>query len=555
MSKVLTNHKNLVFILLIISLYTFTPYLVRADSGTKELINLFLKLQKTSSDTAKISVMLEIHQRYMNINADSSLVYAKMAYRLSKSANKYIIRTAKTLGVAYNMAGDYANSIKYEIEALTTSQAMHDLRSSAIILNNIGTNYLFLNELDKAFEYFNKASEASMDYKGKISALVNLGQVFASSERYSQAHDSYNKGLLMAQKEHNTKDEAIIYNRIGELYLMEANYTKSLYFLNKSLSLLDDKDLYYKIDGLKCMSEDYLLTGRYDMGIKTAKRADSLARKNGFVYELKMINSLISELYDSLRKPDLSLIYYKNYAFFKDSIFNIEKNNRMHFLQTEFETRQKEMQVEQLQKEAGFHRKMNYVYLIVGFTILLALFFFIKNIRQKNKILHFEKEKLIQQKERERLEKQNLELKLDEKHREILTHAIQINQQKEVLTSVQEEISNIIQLGKPDIIIDSVKQLNAAIKSKLDLSDDWDQIKVHFEKVHPEFFIRIKDDYPDLTVNDLKLCAYSKLKFSNKEIGRLLNINTSSVQVSRYRLKRKMNLPEEINFDDFVHGL
>jgi uncharacterized membrane protein len=227
----------------------------------------------------------------------------------------------------------------------------------------------------------------------------------------------------------------------------------------------------------------------------------------------------------------------------------------MHFLQTEFETRQKEMQVGNLQKEAMFQRKMNFVYMVVVFSILLALFFFIQNIRQKNKILHFEKESLIQQKERERLEKQNLELQLDEKHREILTHVMQINQQKEVLTSVQSEINNIIKLEKPDRIMDSVKQLNADIKTRLDLSDDWDQIKLHFEKVHPEFFNRIKNDYPQLTVYDLKICSYAKLKFTNKEISRLLNINTSSVQVSRYRLKKKMNIAEEVNFDDFIHNL
>jgi hypothetical protein len=336
---------------------------------------------------------------------------------------------------------------------------------------------------------------------------------------------------------------------------MEENYSKSLVNLNKSLSMLNNHELYYKIDGLKCISEDYLLMRRYEMGIKVAKEADSLARKNGFVYELKMITSLISELYDSLRKPDLALMYYKNYSYFKDSIFNIEKNNRMHFLQTEFETRQKEMQVGNLQKEAMFQRKMNFVYMVVVFSILLALFFFIQNIRQKNKILHFEKESLIQQKERERLEKQNLELQLDEKHREILTHVMQINQQKEVLTSVQSEINNIIKLEKPDRIMDSVKQLNADIKTRLDLSDDWDQIKLHFEKVHPEFFNRIKNDYPQLTVYDLKICSYAKLKFTNKEISRLLNINTSSVQVSRYRLKKKMNIAEEVNFDDFIHNL
>ena len=146
-------------------------------------------------------------------------------------------------------------------------------------------------------------------------------------------------------------------------------------------------------------------------------------------------------------------------------------------------------------------------------------------------------------------------MKLDEKHREILTHAIQINQQKEVLTSVQSEIINIIKLEEPEKIINSLKQLTSEVKTRIDLSDDWYQIKLHFEKVHPEFFQKLISEFPGLTVNELKLCAYTKLKFSNKEIGRLLNINSSSVQVSRYRLKKKINFPEEVNFDDFIHSL
>jgi DNA-binding CsgD family transcriptional regulator len=123
-----------------------------------------------------------------------------------------------------------------------------------------------------------------------------------------------------------------------------------------------------------------------------------------------------------------------------------------------------------------------------------------------------------------------------------------------LITSIQSEIGQIIEL-KVQTILSSLEKLNTQIKTKLNLSDDWDQIKIHFEKVHPDFFTRIKEDYPDLTVNDLKLCAYSKLKFSNKEIGRLLNINASSVQVSRYRLKKKMNISEETNFEDFIHDL
>ena len=95
---------------------------------------------------------------------------------------------------------------------------------------------------------------------------------------------------------------------------------------------------------------------------------------------------------------------------------------------------------------------------------------------------------------------------VDEKHREILTSAIQINQQKEVLTSVRSELVNIVNTEDSYQIINSVKQLNADIKNRIDLNDDWVQIKLHFEKVHPEFFNHLKNDFPDLTMQEAYKC-------------------------------------------------
>ncbi len=559
--------------LMVICLLQFSFTRIKANSQTNELSNLRHKLQIAITDTARIRVWIDISWYFMTINTDSALVYAKKALKLSRGISDLaIVKSASALGDAYNLADDYENAIKYDQEAFHNAQKLHYTKGYSILLNNIGTNYLMLYDFDKALDYFTKALEFSKDYDDKVLTFANLAQAFTSQNKFTKADEYYEMALKLAKHENNTKDVATIYDRLGELSLMKKNYSKSLYYFEEALKMLSDNDLYMRSECLRGITASYLETKRYEKGLKAARQADSIAKKGGFISELKDINLLLSQLYDSLRKPALALAYHKQHIIYKDSIFNIEKNKRMSFLQTEFETRQKELQVENLQKEAAFHRTMTYVYLIVGILILLVLFFFIKDIRQKNKKLKIEKElaeqrlkneqeksqivkeRLFQQKEKEKLEKQRLEIVLDEKHREILTHAIQINQQKEVLTSVQSEIVGIIKLEDPLEIINSVKQLTSEIKTKIDLSDDWQQIKLHFEKVHPEFFNRLKIDFPDLTINELKLCAYTKLKFSSKEIGRLININPSSVQMSRYRLKKKMNIPEEVNFNDFIIG-
>ena len=197
---------------------------------------------------------------------------------------------------------------------------------------------------------------------------------------------------------------------------------------------------------------------------------------------------------------------------------------------------------------------MNKIYIIIGISVFLAFFYFIKNMRQKVKILQYERERLMQQREQEKLKKQALELELDLKHSEILNNVLQINQQKELFTSILTDVDKIIK-SEPEKIMGYVKLLTEGIKNKIDLSDDWEQIKLYFEKVHPGFFDNLKNDYPDLLLSDLKLITYTKLKFSNKEIGRLLDINPGSVQVCRYRLKKKMNIPEEVNFVNFMTTL
>ncbi|MDP4227934.1 MAG: LuxR C-terminal-related transcriptional regulator, partial [Bacteroidota bacterium] len=66
------------------------------------------------------------------------------------------------------------------------------------------------------------------------------------------------------------------------------------------------------------------------------------------------------------------------------------------------------------------------------------------------------------------------------------------------------------------------------------------------------FFKKLKEKYPDLTNNDLRLCSYLRMNFSTKEIARLLNISTRGVEISRYRIRRKFQLSHDVNLTEFL---
>lgn len=66
------------------------------------------------------------------------------------------------------------------------------------------------------------------------------------------------------------------------------------------------------------------------------------------------------------------------------------------------------------------------------------------------------------------------------------------------------------------------------------------------------YFKRLKETYPKLTNNDIRLCSYLRMNFTSKEIAQLLNISTRAVEISRYRLRKKLSLEHNINLTDFL---
>ncbi len=149
------------------------------------------------------------------------------------------------------------------------------------------------------------------------------------------------------------------------------------------------------------------------------------------------------------------------------------------------------------------------------------------------------------------LRNEKLETEVNFKNKELATTTMHLVQRGKLLGKIKEGLMLIKDadlVNKHDELIKVLKLINEAERS----DSDWDHFAIHFDQVHSNFLTKLKSKFPDLSPNDLKLCAYLKMNLSSKEIAQLLSITIRAVEVSRYRLRKKLNLPSTINLFDYI---
>ena len=99
------------------------------------------------------------------------------------------------------------------------------------------------------------------------------------------------------------------------------------------------------------------------------------------------------------------------------------------------------------------------------------------------------------------------------------------------------------------------REIESLIKSSLDFDEEWNEFKVHFEQVHPDFFSKLRHLSAGLTENDLRLCSYIRIGMRNKEIAQLLSVSPDSVKMSRYRIKKKLPDAADMTLDEYLNKI
>jgi DNA-binding CsgD family transcriptional regulator len=150
-----------------------------------------------------------------------------------------------------------------------------------------------------------------------------------------------------------------------------------------------------------------------------------------------------------------------------------------------------------------------------------------------------------------RLRNEKLMIDIDHKNRELASTTMHLVQKGEMLNRIKQELNKLLPSVFPDNR-EKVKRLIRTIVEDARLDDNWEKFEYHYDQVHEDFLKRMRDKYPSLTPKDQKLCAYLRMNLSTKEIAPLMNISVRGVEISRYRLRKKLELDTDKNLVEFL---
>jgi DNA-binding CsgD family transcriptional regulator len=197
--------------------------------------------------------------------------------------------------------------------------------------------------------------------------------------------------------------------------------------------------------------------------------------------------------------------------------------------------------------------------LIIYILLLIILAFFINKAYQKfyfkqQKKLIDENNRLLEIKELEteqelmRIKNQQLEQDFENKNRELAASTMNLIKKNELLSMIKEDLKNTTET----LPNKSLKSLISNINKNINEEDSWNVFVDAFNNADKDFLKKIKAAHQSLTPNDLRLCAFLRLNLSSKEIAPLLNISVRSVEIKRYRLRKKMDLSHEQGLVEYI---
>jgi PAS domain S-box-containing protein len=149
---------------------------------------------------------------------------------------------------------------------------------------------------------------------------------------------------------------------------------------------------------------------------------------------------------------------------------------------------------------------------------------------------------------------QSQEIEMDALNREVASHSMFNSQKNRLLFEIKEEIDEANKKANSEVK-QILSRLNRKIEINLSEQEDMLAFKIQFEKIHPNFFKGLTDGFPKLTDHDLKYCAYIRLNMSTQDISNLLYIEKKSVEMSKYRIKKKLGLAKDQRLGEFLRTI
>jgi len=506
------------------------------------------------------------------------------------------------IAVAYRNAGDYDASFQCLAEALEISKKQNLKGFQAMVYSNMASNYQFTLQYEKSIDCLLKAIAIIKNEDDK-SSLTNLNQKLANiymkmrnftfaKDLYTQClaefkyrNDNVNHALTLINyaecvihMEETTLAKRALHEAIDELKIIKNNehlavaYSKLAAIATAegqpAVAYKNYRDAYeilLKSNSLNVVpvaSEfiEYLnKQGKYTEALAIIKSTKAAPIFTSINAEDKLrFNVAAAETYKNTNNEAAALNGLENAIELKDTVTHIHNNNDVTELQAKF---QKELQHEKslmlkaknktLQKEKAIKKKLTLLYVFASIFLIIIVLLFLRSLLLKTRLqkealksVNAEKNYMVQVQEFEHEFASSQQEIIREKQRELTAWALR-------MANYQDNINDIIEKCEEGKFTDA-GEIKKDLRGLLRQNDYWKQFETRFNNLHPEFGYSLATRFASLTKNDVEFCSLLKLNLSNKEIASLLQISHESVITKKYRIKKKMEINNDAEFEKLL---
>lgn len=157
------------------------------------------------------------------------------------------------------------------------------------------------------------------------------------------------------------------------------------------------------------------------------------------------------------------------------------------------------------------------------------------------------------------LKNQQLEQDVKHKGEELSNITMNVVRKNEILINIAGRLSKIQRNLAGQSIDNDTKaeftRIQNIIQENISHDDDWRTFTHNFDAAYEDFTKRIRALHPGLTPTELRVCCYLRMGLSSKEMAPLFNISYRSVEMTRYRLRKKLDLGREVNLSDYLRDI
>jgi tetratricopeptide (TPR) repeat protein len=431
---------------------------------------------------------------------------------------------------------------------------------SAHATNNLGVLFLRLDDWEKASEFFTDAQER-FDALGELynSTICefNLGVIEQRQDRLDEAlvrlrHVSETMAAQEAWGDFaNTNNEiSRVYRRMGaleqaEIYLKLALETLDSELINPTVPVaLYRTEIYLNAAYL------YQRTERYDSALDFAKQCMEVATSSGLQDQIAQSALIISEIYAQSDEVGLAYAFLSKHLEYLNQIRRESSFKEIVQLEMRHELDQalKEAKLDRLEEQAKEANQRFWLTAVLSLSLLVSIILLWLFMAQRSRSAQRELERRNLE-----LEKSQLNQDLVYKKKELTTTMMYLLEKNQFLVTIAEELSE----AKEEFSKKNQTTIQRVINELLKNSSRavWEEFEAHFIEVHFSFYEGLTRSYPDLTLNERRLCAFLRLNLTTKEISAITHQSIQSINMARFRLRKKLRMEAEEDLIRFLSEL